>query len=365
MRILIFLVLALSLIVGVPDSPLVWRCILVTRSELSSAQWSRSLACIVLAFWPSIMCRLMLWSIISRAVDTRKSRDQLVCEDVVRVQFAFCSLPWVLLRTHSCRDHCDDYVHFLAWCLPWYSFMQPTLADTPGGRQRDRQDDDETIQRYDVMVRRERVSLLQACLVFGSICTAGLMQLLLLPVFDPFAKLRVVDHNLPTSLWRWRAAGCVLLTLIGLVLGDGLISALWSLIRCSLNSSDFVRDMREITLWERERDPQEEEVQHAGLDYEETIQRYDAMVRREFPFLQACLVYGSNCVVGLMQLLLLPVFDPFAKLRVVDHNLPTSLWRWRAAGCVLLTLIGLVLGDGLIPALWPLIPCSLVGVPSG
>mmetsp|Transcript_29105 Transcript_29105/g.64358 ORF Transcript_29105/g.64358 Transcript_29105/m.64358 type:complete len:344 (+) Transcript_29105:158-1189(+) len=343
MRILIFLVLALSLIVGVPDSPLVWRCILVTRSELSSAQWSRSLACIVLAFWPSIMCRLMLWSIISRAVDTRKSRDQLVCEDVVRVQFAFCSLPWVLLRTHSCRDHCDDYVHFLAWCLPWYSFMQPTLADTPGGRQRDRQDDDETIQRYDVMVRRERVSLLQACLVFGSICTAGLMQLLLLPVFDPFAKLRVVDHNLPTSLWRWRAAGCVLLTLIGLVLGDGLISALWSLIRCSLNSSDFVRDMREITLWERERDPQEEEVQH----------------------LQACFVYGSNCVVGLMQLLLLPVFDPFAKLRVVDHNLPTSLWRWRAAGCVLLTLIGLVLGDGLIPALWPLIPCSLVGVPSG
>jgi len=123
----------------------------------------------------------------------------------------------------------------------------------------------------------------------------------------------------------------------------------------------------EIASGEWEKDPQEEEVKAAVKADEEASQRYEAKVQWErVPFLvQACLVFGSICMAGMMHLLLLPVFDPFAKLRVVDHNLPTSLWRWRAAGCVLLTLIGLVLGDGLIPALWPLIPCSLVGVPSG
>eukprot|EP00971_Amphidinium_carterae_P198916 3947566-Amphidinium_carterae.1 len=80
----------------------------------------------------------------------------------------------------------------------------------------------------------------------------------------------------------------------------------------------------ELAYWEK--DPQEEEVQHAGLDYEETIQRYDAMVRREWvPFLQACLVYGSNCVAALTQLLLLPVFDPLAHFRVADQYLPNPL----------------------------------------
>eukprot|EP00971_Amphidinium_carterae_P089430 1769895-Amphidinium_carterae.1 len=37
---------------------------------------------------------------------------------------------------------------------------------------------------------------------------AGLMQLLLLPVFDPFAKFHVVDHiSYSNSIWHWCVAG--------------------------------------------------------------------------------------------------------------------------------------------------------------
>mmetsp|Transcript_39438 Transcript_39438/g.91055 ORF Transcript_39438/g.91055 Transcript_39438/m.91055 type:complete len:119 (-) Transcript_39438:46-402(-) len=46
-------------------------------------------------------------------------------------------------------------------------------------------------------MEQERVpSLVQACLVLGSICEAGSMQLLLLPVFDPSAELESPPHIL-------------------------------------------------------------------------------------------------------------------------------------------------------------------------
>jgi len=222
-----------------------------------------------------------------------------------------------------------------------------------------------TIQRYDAMVRREWVPFLQACFVYGSNCVAALTQLLLLPVFDPLAHFRVADQYLPSPfgfgvlvlIYSHLLAWCLTWYSFMQVCLSDTPGGRHSLPLSILPWYSFMQPTLADTPGGRQRDRQ---------DDEETIQRYDVMVRRErVSLLQACLVFGSICTAGLMQLLLLPVFDPFAKLRVVDHNLPTSLWRWRAAGCVLLTLIGLVLGDGLIPALWPLIPCSLVGVPSG
>eukprot|EP00971_Amphidinium_carterae_P095260 1884579-Amphidinium_carterae.1 len=87
--------------------------------------------------------------------------------------------------------------------------------------------------------------------------------------FDPFAKLSVAVHNpyLSSSSWHWRAAGL---------------------------DHDVQKFNEELASWEKD---QEEEVRHAGQDYEEAIQRYDAMVRREWvPLLQACLVLGSICM---------------------------------------------------------------------
>jgi len=214
-------------------------------SELSSGQW----ICQVPALWPTIRCML-------------NSNDY-------KVQ---------VVRELTCGEREKD---------PQEEELQQTVKDDEGATQ------------------------LQAFLVLGSICIAGRMQFLLLPEFDSFAKLSVAAHNpyLSSSSWHWRAAGL---------------------------DHDVQEFNEELVSWEL--DPQEEEVQHAGQDNGGTIHRYDAMVRREWvPLLQACLVFGSICTAGLLQLLLLPVFDPCANFRVVDHNLPSSIWHWCAAGFDLLS----------------------------
>eukprot|EP00971_Amphidinium_carterae_P330403 6463409-Amphidinium_carterae.1 len=75
------------------------------------------------------------------------------------------------------------------------------------------------------------------------------------------------------------------------------VPALWPTIRCMLNSNDYkVQVVRELTCGEREKDPQEEELQQTVKDDEGATQ------------LQAFLVLGSICIAGRMQFLLLPEF---------------------------------------------------------
>mmetsp|Transcript_58155 Transcript_58155/g.107381 ORF Transcript_58155/g.107381 Transcript_58155/m.107381 type:complete len:747 (+) Transcript_58155:113-2353(+) len=104
----------------------------------------------------------------------------------------------------------------------------------------------------------------------------------------------------------------------------------------------------EIASGEWEKDPQEEEVKAALKADEEAGQRYEAKVQWErVPFLvQACLIFGSMCMAGMMHLLLLPVFDPFAKFSVVDHisDLPGG------------TVLGAINRDG-----WFAVLCMSVG----
>jgi len=300
------------------------------------------IVCQVLALWPSIRCRLYssnynvrdrreitCWE---RDKDPQEEEGQLTVNDDEGVTQRHFLLQALLVLGLTCMAGRMQFLllpgfdpfaklsvsvvvrnpylsssiwHWRGAGVDLFTFSGLVLGDCfivhAAQLQRTVKEDEGATQRH----------FLQAFLVLRSICMAGRMQFLLLPEFDSFAKLSVAAHNpyLSSSSWHWRAAGL---------------------------DHDVQEFNEELVSWEL--DPQEEEVQHAGQDNGGTIHRYDAMVRREWvPLLQACLVFGSICTAGLLQLLLLPVFDPCANFRVVDHNLPSSIWHWCAAGFDLLS----------------------------
>jgi len=106
----------------------------------------------------------------------------------------------------------------------------------------------------------------------------------------------------------------------------------------------------ELTCWEKE---QEEELQQTVKHDEWATQRL---------LLQACLVLGSIRMAGRMQLLLLPEFDPFAKLSVVVHN-PLSSSVWHILRCRLLYCDECVYGGILLA--YSLMPLTFTDTPGG
>jgi len=122
------------------------------------------------------------------------------------------------------------------FCVRVHSLTEEFKAEIASGEWEKDPDEDavlasikaaeEAAVKYEAKVQWERVPVwVQGVLIFGSISMALMMHLLLLPVFDPFAKFSVVDHisDLPggTVLGAikrdgWIAIGCMTVGLLAL-----------------------------------------------------------------------------------------------------------------------------------------------------